>query len=73
MIHHSQESELKSKIQELKFVMPSPPYVEKDEGMGRSFTKKDLFLFVEKLTDIIMMLNRSIDDIWKEIENIKSK
>lgn len=48
------------------------PVMEKDEGMGNPVTKEQFLYFLEKLEEILLKLDREIENIQRDIEKIKS-
>lgn len=63
----------KTDFGDLRYVVHSmSPVMEKDEGMGNPITKKDYLRFVDKLEEILMKLDREIENIKRDIEKIKS-
>ena len=48
------------------------PVREKDDGMGNPVTKKQFLYFLEKLEEIMMKLDREIENIQKEVREVGS-
>jgi predicted transcriptional regulator len=48
------------------------PVMEKDEGRGNPVTQEQFLYFLEKLEEIMMKLDREIENIQRDIEKIKS-
>lgn len=65
MRRSSIKSELERKVLYMESVVPRFTHYDKDEVLGKPFTRKDYLSFLEKLKDVVSLIGKSIDEVKK--------